>query len=173
MRLIDADALKQKLVELYESDPYPENEYMDGWTFAAFSRDELKPIIDDAPTVEAEPIVRCKDCKNHKDEEPEMVYCPNVVGCWVPNNWFCADGERKDEEEKMAAISKELRELSQQPWFPAMMRELGYEPVKHGRWKLLGRYAMCTNCEDYWIPNGDQYDYLYCPHCGAKMDGGE
>ena len=55
MRPIDADALKEKLTEIFESDPYPENEYMDGWTFAAFSRDELKPIIDDAPTIEAEP----------------------------------------------------------------------------------------------------------------------
>ena len=46
------------------------------------------------------------------------------------------------------------------------------EPVKHGRWKVLasGNDAICTNCEHYWIPNGDQYDYHYCPHCGAKMD---
>ena len=46
------------------------------------------------------------------------------------------------------------------------------EPIKHGRWKaiLSGDYAICTNCEHYWIPNGDQYDYHYCPNCGAKMD---
>lgn len=49
------------------------------------------------------------------------------------------------------------------------------EPVKHGRWKIIlsGDYAICTNCEHYWIPNGDQYDYYYCPYCGARMDGGE
>lgn len=43
---------------------------------------------------------------------------------------------------------------------------------KHGRWKVLasGNDAICTNCEHYWIPNGDQYDYHYCPYCGAKMD---
>ena len=43
---------------------------------------------------------------------------------------------------------------------------------KHGRWKVLasGNDAICTNCEHYWIPNGDQYDYLYCPYCGARMD---
>lgn len=46
------------------------------------------------------------------------------------------------------------------------------DPVKHGRWKVLasGNDAVCTNCKHYWIPNGDQYDYNYCPHCGAKMD---
>lgn len=29
----------------------------------------------------------------------------------------------------MAAISKELLKMSQQPWFQSMMRELGYEKV--------------------------------------------
>lgn len=28
---------------------------------------------------------------------------------------------------------------------------------------------MCSNCLHYWIPNGDQYDYHYCPNCGARM----
>lgn len=43
---------------------------------------------------------------------------------------------------------------------------------KHGRWKVLASRndAVCTNCLHYWIPNGDQYDYHYCPNCGAKMD---
>lgn len=45
-----------------------------------------------------EPVVRCKDCKHHEDEEPGMVYCPNLVGGWVGENWFCADGERGYEE---------------------------------------------------------------------------
>lgn len=46
------------------------------------------------------------------------------------------------------------------------------EPIKHGRWKVLasGNDAICTNCEKYWIPAEDKYDFWYCPHCGAKMD---
>ena len=36
----------------------------------------------------AEPIVRCKDCKN-RDE------CEIVDGCVADKEWFCADGERK------------------------------------------------------------------------------
>lgn len=44
------------------------------------------------------PVVRCKDCKSHEDEEIGMVYCPNTIGGWVGENWFCADGERKDNE---------------------------------------------------------------------------
>ena len=44
-------------------------------------------------------IVRCKDCKHHEDEEVGMVYCPNIVGGWVQENFYCGDGER-DEVEK-------------------------------------------------------------------------
>ena len=43
-------------------------------------------------------IVRCKDCKFHTYEEIGMVYCPgNIVGGWVENDFFCKDGERRDE----------------------------------------------------------------------------
>ena len=48
-------------------------------------------------TVDAGPVVRCKDCKYHEDEEIGMVYCPNALGGWVAENWFCADGERKED----------------------------------------------------------------------------
>ena len=37
-------------------------------------------------------------------------------------------------------------------------------PVRHGKW--MG--TVCTACgesEPYY------YDFKYCPHCGAKMDG--
>lgn len=39
----------------------------------------------------------------------------------------------------MAAISKEIREMSLQSWFPIMMRELGYEKIV--------RCKDCENCE--------------------------
>ena len=42
--------------------------------------------------------VRCKDCKFHTDEEPGMVYCPGILGNWVNDDWYCADGERKEKE---------------------------------------------------------------------------
>lgn len=48
-------------------------------------------------------------------------------------------------------------------------------PVRHGRWI---KYApdnsdmmTCSECEKYWILDGDQYDFRYCPNCGARMDG--
>lgn len=45
-----------------------------------------------------ENIVRCGECKHHEYEEPGMVYCPKIVGAWVSENWFCADGEREVQE---------------------------------------------------------------------------
>lgn len=57
------------------------------------------------------------------------------------------------------------------------------EEVKHGRWryKLLDNFkkveCTCTHCGWRGIDNYDSYvdisDFEYCPHCGAKMDGGE
>ena len=43
-------------------------------------------------------IVRCGECKHHEYEEPGMVYCPKIVGAWVSENWYCADGERGAQE---------------------------------------------------------------------------
>ena len=47
----------------------------------------------------SEQIVRCRDCKHHEAEEPGMVWCPKIVGSWVSEDWFCADGERKERSE--------------------------------------------------------------------------
>lgn len=52
------------------------------------------------------------------------------------------------------------------------------EPVKHGRWRKLyrGNYE-CSLCGDWWtfsVPNTEIVQaFKYCPHCGARMDGGE
>lgn len=56
----------------------------------------IRRHIESATTVDAVEVVRCKDCKYHEDEEIGMVYCPNALGGWVGENWFCADGERKE-----------------------------------------------------------------------------
>ena len=52
--------------------------------------------IKDKLRVAWEPLVRCKDCRWHEQEQPGMVYCPAVVGGWVEEDWFCAGGVRKD-----------------------------------------------------------------------------
>ena len=78
-RLIDADALKTKAIrcetfKLYDAPIF------------------LKAVgtkeIDKAPTIDAVPVVRCKDCKYFKTR-----LCENENN---HDDWFCADGERKD-----------------------------------------------------------------------------
>ena len=80
--------------------------------------------------------------------------------------------------EKMAAVSKEIRELSQQPWFPIMMRELGYEPIKYGHWIHDNGLYKCSVCNNFtitgWancIPIEQMNKTMkYCNNCGARMD---
>ena len=45
--------------------------------------------LDSAPTIDAVPVVRCKDCKYFKTR-----LCENEDNY---DDWFCADGERKNE----------------------------------------------------------------------------
>ncbi len=47
------------------------------------------------PAADVMEVVRCRECKYREDEQPSMVYCPNAVGGWVNEDWFCAGGERE------------------------------------------------------------------------------
>lgn len=81
MRLIDADALKEwfrgGIVHL--------------WT------DDIINRINHTPTIDAVPVVRCKDCKHY---HADTLTCQND-GCGAEHpNWygndFCSYGERRD-----------------------------------------------------------------------------
>lgn len=71
-------------------------------------------------------------------------------------------------------ISKELIEVSKLPWFPNVMKELGYESMRHGHW--INHFddlypedssVECSVCHEY---EGIMANDNYCPNCGAKMD---
>lgn len=86
MRLIDADALLEKMKR----------------TSRYF---QIKFDIEEAPTIEAEPVVRCKECKHWKpsgskagNSFSDMEY---IGGCEFTNycrreSDFCSYGERKE-----------------------------------------------------------------------------
>lgn len=86
MRTIDAD----KLVDmLYDNE------------FAALCPlDEVSGVVDACPTVDAVPVVRCKDCKHriYKDmgEEIGEIGGCGLFNCAMPNEGFCSHGERKN-----------------------------------------------------------------------------
>lgn len=92
---------KEAFIECYERWVKPierKDEVKDGseWIVEANSLGDLVEGL----WVGGKRLVRCKDCKYHEDEEVGMVYCPNIVGGWVREDFYCGDGERKDEVEE-------------------------------------------------------------------------
>ena len=82
MRLIDADALINTLNEGKIN----------------FNAD-INYIILNAPTVEAENVVRCKDCNFCGEIDENGWHCCENLGVGMPKNGFCSDAERKEVEE--------------------------------------------------------------------------
>lgn len=96
MRLIDAD----NALELFQAE-YQNTENLikqgekqldslaEGYTEAAHI---IKHI---SPTVDAVPVVRCKDCKHHYD--CGVHFCDRLgMDCPDDSDFFCSYGERKD-----------------------------------------------------------------------------
>ena len=44
--------------------------------------------------------------------------------------------------------------------------------VRHGRWYLDNGCAFCSECKNSFDPK-IKSQALFCPRCGAKMDGGQ
>lgn len=75
-----------------------------------------KAIIESVPTIDAVPVVRCKDCKHRPIDKgghghgnellfPDDGVCPGQCDdpwySWLPDdNWFCANGERSKKDER-------------------------------------------------------------------------
>ena len=109
IRPIDAKKLYEQTAELEAEalaqvkklDPKEEYERWLRWTIALTERTAFKHDVAEAPIVDAVPVVRCKDCKNRMTElfndKKTMYYCP-FVDRYTVNDWYCADGERKDDE---------------------------------------------------------------------------
>lgn len=87
MRLIDADALKLEFME-------------NGDDHTGY---EIHRAIDKAPTVDAVPVVRCRECEHGEyDDAIEDEYCYHCRYDGFSYNkadHFCSDGERKGGDE--------------------------------------------------------------------------
>ena len=98
MRLIDADALIEKFNEKADMAEC----LIDARTaerFATFCA--LADAVEEMPTVDAEVVVRCKDCEYSCDEISYLCCYHGVcVDCVVPPNFYCAYGKRRAENEK-------------------------------------------------------------------------
>lgn len=101
-RYIDADALTW-LVEEYKLaiSPITEEQERDN-RLPLQMLTEFENMIDEQPTVDAVPVVRCEGCKHYKDG---FCYNPNTYDdektCGnTTKDWFCADGERRTDEQQ-------------------------------------------------------------------------
>ena len=92
MRLVDVDALLFELA----NESFPQS-----CTYAQ-GRNGVIESIRNAPTIDAVPVVRCKDCKWF-DKQRRVCHDPRYGDGYAnyqpPNTndeYWCADGERKD-----------------------------------------------------------------------------
>ena len=88
MRLIDADRLSEAIHEnvsaLYED--------------AVFAKEDCLTEVYAAPTVDAAPVVRCRECKyRFKNNGHDRSGCPIIdANIWMDDDDFCSYGERKE-----------------------------------------------------------------------------
>ena len=99
-RYIDADALMERL-ERKKCEP-AKVRYTEGFNDALM---RFRSMVHGAPTVDAVPVVRCEKCrkgiKAHGISDGWVLctkpYVTDTVGAMMhPNDWFCADGERRN-----------------------------------------------------------------------------
>ena len=99
MRLIDADRLSEAIHEnvsaLYED--------------AVCAKEDCLTEVYAAPTVDAVPVVRCRECKHHRDknEQEQQYLVEDILICTSPDatddcwnavwpDHFCSYGKRKE-----------------------------------------------------------------------------
>lgn len=92
MRLIDADALMSELKV--------KRKYLDTSTVIGrgeyIALNKAITMLDEQPTVDAVPVVRCKDCRYWWEEERQ---CKGEMGFarhWEADD-YCSNGERREE----------------------------------------------------------------------------
>lgn len=112
MRLIDANAVVKAILEERDKiprtiatapyEPWAEKPYHAGDQMRGGIRKALR-CIEQAPTVDAVPVVRCRDCKhlNVVNRKELYAHCPKTNTVFLPfeldtREHFCSLGERKE-----------------------------------------------------------------------------
>ena len=90
MRLIDADALNYQFEK--RKDKVDSYEFIEALC-------EAQIEVDDAPTVDAVEVIRCGECRWYYEDDYGYPRCKND-GVSRKNDWYCADGERENDEDK-------------------------------------------------------------------------
>lgn len=138
MRYIDADSLKESLLG------------------KSFYPAMVKSAIENAPTIDAVEVVRCKDCvywENGKDYLPYCNCSDGGIDDYPQADDFCSYGIRKDAEQIANGVTAQ----------------------KHGQWELrMGgihkdlRVYSCSNC-GFELPYNPTKIPRFCEECGAQL----
>lgn len=95
MRLIDADELPtHKFVGVIGE--AEKSSYVVGWNTA------IEAVVENAPTIDAVPVVRCRECKYNTTEKKclnpnSIIKIPSIPS----DNDFCSYGERREDGDKV------------------------------------------------------------------------
>lgn len=78
---------------------------------------EVRAWLKIAPTVDAVPVVRCKDCKHYT--EPNIEYCElyGAMILWGKDD-FCSRGERRSDEEIIHQYHERHKEVLKEMSMP-------------------------------------------------------
>ena len=92
-RLIDADALMD-VIRQHEYRLATKQGSIDYGMFTL----GIQQAVDEQPTIDAVPVIRCRECKQGEIDDPDFpdqYYCH--AGCgWSKGDFYCAYGERKE-----------------------------------------------------------------------------
>ena len=70
-------------------------EQLDGLGDTRLIKRNFVALVTNAPTIDAVPVVRCRECKHHHDCETR--FCDALgMDCPDDSEFFCSYGERKD-----------------------------------------------------------------------------
>ena len=94
MRVIDADAMKRVYQEVLCSHVA----CIDCSFFMDDKYCRFETMLSEAPTINAIPVVRCRECKyRFKNNGHDKSGCPIIdANIWMDDDDFCSHGERKE-----------------------------------------------------------------------------
>ena len=94
MKLIDADIFASAL-DFAEADVC--EECPDSYCEFGFSREKIRELLRDIPTVDAVPVVRCRECDHKTHDENGKPYCLQLEMYLNKElDFFCKYGEREE-----------------------------------------------------------------------------
>lgn len=99
--LVDTNTIRESLLQMVVNKDHADTILLNGCGQHWVPLGIFLQLIGEAPPVDAQVIVRCKDCKNWErdlyDEDSDSCFCA-MIDLRTGPEFFCADGEREGEK---------------------------------------------------------------------------